>query len=177
MLNDADAAKRFREVVVPYLSDALGLARWLTGNRPDAEDVVQEACLRAFKAIGSYSGGSAKAWVLAIVRNTCFTWLAKNRPKSLVLTSEPDVFEAGAGLADFSQQSPEAALIAAADEREIEQAIAGLPHLSREILVLRDVSGMSYREISNMLAIPMGTVMSRLAKARALLMRSLGKVK
>ena len=111
------------------------------------------------------------------MRNTCFTWLAKNRPKSLVLTGEPDVFEAEVGVADFSQHSPEAALIAAADEREIEQAIASLPHLSREILVLRDVSGMSYREISNMLAIPMGTVMSRLAKARALLMRSLGKVK
>ena len=173
MLSDAEAAKRFREVVLPHLSDALGLARWLTGNVHDAEDVVQEACIRALKGIGGYSGGNAKAWVLSIVRNTCFTWLAKYRPKSLILTDDPASYESSADADAMS--TPETALIAKADEQAIERAIWNLPHLSREIVVLRDMNGLSYREIAEMLAIPNGTVMSRLARARQLLARELGQ--
>ena len=175
MLSEAEAAKRFREVVLPHLSDALGLARWLTGNAHDAEDVVQEACIRALKGIGGYSGGSAKAWLLSIVRNTCFTWLGKHRPKSLILTGDP---------ADFESQrvgdaclDAEAALIARADQQAVEHAILNLPHLSREIVVLRDINGLSYLEIAEMLAIPKGTVMSRLARARQLLMLELGRTR
>lgn len=173
MLSDVEAAKRFREVVMPHLSDALGLARWLTGSRHDAEDVVQEACIRALKGIGGYSGGSAKAWVLSIVRNCCFTWLAKNRPKSLILTDDATVFEMNAGQGECA--TPESAMIAKAEEQAVERAISNLPHLSREIVVLRDVNGLSYAEIAEMLAIPSGTVMSRLARARQMLMKELGQ--
>ena len=174
MLSEGEAAQRFRELVVPHLADALGLARWLTGNKTDAEDVVQEACLRAFKAIHSYSGGSAKAWVLSIVRNTCFTWLAKHRPQSLVLTDDPTGVEQSSGVGADPPITPEAQLIADADILLVELAIGRLPHLSREIVVLRDINGLSYRDISQMLAVPMGTVMSRLSKARALLAQELG---
>ena len=174
MLRETEAAKRFHELVVPHLGEALGLARWLTGNKVDAEDVVQESCLRAFKAISTYSGGSAKAWVLSIVRNTCFTWLAKHRPKSLLLTDDPAGVEQMSRIAGDAAATPEAQLIAKADTQKVERAIFNLPHLSREIVVLRDINGLSYREIAVMLTIPIGTVMSRLAKARALLARELG---
>lgn len=167
-------AQRFRQIVVPHLSDALGLARWLTGNMTDAEDVVQESCLRALKGINGYSGGSSKAWVLSIVRNTCFTWLAKHRPKTLVLTEDPEAVEQASGFCGDEAATPEAQLIAKADEEMVARAIGKLPHLSREIVVLRDVNGLSYREIAEMLAIPTGTVMSRLARARALLAQELG---
>ena len=167
-------AQRFRQIVVPHLGDALGLARWLTGNMTDAEDVVQETCLRALKGISTYSGGSSKAWVLSITRNTCFTWLAKHRPKTLVLTDDPASVEQASGFRSDEAPTPEAQLIAKADEELVSSAIGKLPHLSREIVVLRDVNGLSYREIAEMLAIPTGTVMSRLARARALLAQELG---
>ena len=172
-IDDQDA-QRFRQIVVPHLGDALGLARWLTGNMTDAEDVVQESCIRALKGIGGYSGGSSKAWVLSITRNTCFTWLAKHRPKTLVLTDDPASVEQASGFVSDEAATPEAQLIAKADEERVVTAIDRLPHLSREIVVLRDINGLSYREIAEMLAIPTGTVMSRLARARALLAQELG---
>ena len=159
---------------MPHLADALKYARWLTGNLTDAEDVVQEACIRALNGLGGYGGGSARAWLLAIVRNTCFMWLARNRPKSLVLTGEPEVMEVSQADADLLP-TPEGALIAKADAAAIEQAIAGLPHLSREIVVLRDINGLSYKEIAALLTIPLGTVMSRLARARSQLAAELGR--
>ena len=174
MLNEDKDAKRFREIVVPHLADALGLARWLTGNIHDAEDVVQESCVRALKGIGGYSGGSAKAWVLSIVRNTCFTWLAKHRPKTLILTDDLASVESASNFGPDQAATPEAQLIAKAEQRMVECAIANLPHLSREIVMLRDINGLSYREIAEMLAIPNGTVMSRLARARQLLAQEFG---
>ncbi|RFB81413.1 sigma-70 family RNA polymerase sigma factor [Methylovirgula sp. 4M-Z18] len=153
---------------MPHLDDALSLARWLTGNRDDAEDVVQDACLRAHGALDTYAGGSARAWLLAIVRNTAFTWLAKNRRKTLVFTDDEthlDQIDPDA--------TPEAALIAKTDALALNRAIADLPEQFREALVLRDLQGLSYKDIAETCGVPIGTVMSRLTRARNLLLTRL----
>ena len=163
--------QRFQDVVLPYLDDALTLARWLSCNAADAEDIVQEACIRAFRALDTQQGGSPRAWLLAIVRNTAYSWLTKNRPKVLLVTSDDSVFEAaghGAGQ-DTMPLSPEATLIARADIDQLHRQISSLPIAFRETLVLREIEELSYREISELLSIPVGTVMSRLARARSLL--------
>jgi len=165
---------------MPYLADALALARWLTGSTHDAEDVVQDACVRAIVGMDTYAGGSAKAWVLTIVRNTAFSWLAKNRAHGLVLVGdladhEIERMEAkAAAQADVS--TPETDLISKVDAAELAAAIAALPPLFREILTLRDINDMSYREIATMLSIPIGTVMSRLSRARSLLASAIGSM-
>lgn len=170
-----DERQLFAEVVMPHLDDALSLARWLTGSVTDAEDVVQEACVRAFAAIAT-ARSNPRAWLLAIVRNTAFTWLAKNRPKSVVVTDDDAVFEkASLEMIDRSQEmTPEAVLIAKADSEQLNRAIAGLPLAYREALVLREIEGLSYQEISTVISIPIGTVMSRLARARNLLIQRIG---
>jgi RNA polymerase sigma-70 factor (ECF subfamily) len=164
------AHDRFAEVIMPHLDDAYGLARWLTGNSTDAEDIVQEACLRALKGLESYAGGNARAWLLAIVRNTAFTWLARNRPKALIasenIEAEPVADETA---------TPEEALIAKADAAALEAAISDLRPPFKEVLVLRDINGCSYREIAEITGAPIGTVMSRLARARSLLIAALGR--
>jgi RNA polymerase sigma factor (sigma-70 family) len=167
---------RFRAVVLPHLADALALARWLTGSPDDAQDVVQEACIRALAGIDTYDGGSQRGWVLAIVRNTCFTWLAKHRPKSLVLTGDPALLAERGEEGPFgeSEPTPEAHLIAKADNEALAAAIADLPAPFREVVVLRDVNGFSYREIATMIGSPIGTVMSRLSRARSFLAARIG---
>jgi RNA polymerase sigma factor (sigma-70 family) len=162
--------EHFTAVVMPHLDDAYALARWLSGNNTDAEDIVQEACLRALRGLDHYAGGNARAWLLAITRNTTFTWLARNRPKTLVTTED---IEALAPTDDVV--TPEEALIAKADAAAIELAIGALPAPFKETLVLRDVNGLSYREIAEISGVPLGTVMSRLARARGLLMAALGR--
>ncbi|MBN9075652.1 MAG: RNA polymerase subunit sigma [Rhizobiales bacterium 65-79] len=170
--NGERSAELFREVVLPHLADALSLARWLTGNAHDAEDVVQEACLKAHAGIGSYQGGNARAWLLAIVRNASYTWLARNRSRTLVGVGDIGDLEdlAPPSNPTTGEGNPEAALIARADSAVLERAIEALPHAFREIVVLRDLNGLSYREIAAMLGLPIGTVMSRLARARGRLM-------
>ena len=170
-----DDRQRFSEVVLPHLDDALSLARWLTGNLTDAEDVVQEACIRAYGAIAT-ARSNPRAWLLAIVRNTAFTWLAKNRPKSVVVTEDDELFErAGLEMIDPSQATtPEAVLIAKIDAEQLHRAIAALPLAYREALVLREIEGLSYQEISSVMSVPIGTVMSRLARARNLLIQRIG---
>jgi RNA polymerase sigma-70 factor (ECF subfamily) len=167
------ARRRFNEMVLPHLDDAYGLARWLTGNRTDAEDVVQDACMRALASLETAVVERPRAWVLTIVRNTTFTWLAKNRPKAVVLIGDPQLLEAATAHRD-SAPDPEEALIAAADESALESAIQALPHIFREVIVMRDINGMSYREIAAAIGAPQGTVMSRLARARAHLVERLG---
>lgn len=166
------SAELFREVVLPHLAEALALARWLTGSADDAEDVVQEACLKAHAGIGSYRGGNARAWLLAIVRNASYTWLSRNRSHKLVIVGDigdlEDIAPPSSPAGDDG--NPEAVLIARADSAVLERAIEALPHAFREIVVLRDINGLSYREIAAMLNLPIGTVMSRLARARARLM-------
>lgn len=164
-------------MVLPHLADALAFARWLTGNPDDAEDVVQEACLRALSGIGTYAGGNARAWLLSIVRNTAATWVHRNRPTGFVDVAdllERDELVGNEMTGDAGLEGPEAALIAQIDAAELEAAIEALPPLYREALVLRDVNGLSYREISEVVAVPVGTVMSRLSRARAILISKLG---
>ncbi len=171
-----DDRQRFSEIVLPHVDDALSLARWLTGSATDAEDVVQDACVRAFGAIQTIRSTDARAWLLAIVRNTAFTWIAKNRPKAVVTTDDEGVFEQ-AGLEMIEPQaSPEAILIEKADAEHLHRAIAALPLSYREVLVLREIEGLNYQEISRALSIPIGTVMSRLARARNLLIQRIGMV-
>ena len=155
--------------MLPHLDDCYRLARWLTGERADAEDVVQEACVDAFRGISGFAGGNARAWVLTIVRHAAYRWLRKNRPSALVSVADLDA------LADTQPgQTPEAALIAKADAARLEQAIAALPVPFRETLVLRDVNGLDYRAIAGVTGVPIGTVMSRLARARSRLIAALG---
>jgi RNA polymerase sigma-70 factor (ECF subfamily) len=162
----------FAQTVLPYLSDAYSLACWLVGNRADAEDVVQEACLRAFCGIHKFSSGHARAWVLTIVRHTAFSWLRKNRPKALAQAEDLETAEA-AQSNELNGETPETALIAAADAALVDAAIAALPPTLRETVILRDVQGLSYREIAEVTGVPIGTAMSRLARARSRLVASL----
>jgi RNA polymerase sigma factor (sigma-70 family) len=171
-LSDKDNRAQFTRVVVPHLSEAFAVASWLTGNRADAEDVVQEACLRAFRAIGGFAGVNAPSWVLTIVRNTAYSWLAKNRTHDFVafqtfLDEEQHLAaQYGGEGSGTSTSSPEAALIAKVAMGHLETAVAALPVEFREVLILRDVQGFEYREIAQITSLPVGTVMSRLARAR-----------
>ena len=174
-MTSESARRRFAEMVLPHLDDAYGLARWLTGNGTDAEDVVQEACIRALAALDGAQVERARAWLLTIVRNTAFTWLAKNRPKTVVLTDDAQLLEAAAAKQPGASPDAEEALIAAADQAALEAAIEGLPHVFREVIVMREVNGLSYREIAAAIEAPVGTVMSRLARARAQLIEKLGR--
>ena len=175
-MDRGDDNARFADVVMPCLDDAYGLARWITGNSADAEDVVQEACLRALRGIDGFAGGNSRAWVLTIVRNAAYDWLRKNRSPAVV---QVDDFEAVEHLrladdAAPAADNPEAALIARADEVKLEAAIASLPAIFRETLVLREVQGLDYKEIATITDVPIGTVMSRLARARRRVIEMLG---
>jgi len=171
-------SNKFATVVVPHLAAAYSLARWLLGNGSDAEDVVQEAALRAFRALDTFNDGSARAWVLAIVRNTAYTWSSKNRRVALVAIDdlgldEKTAVELNGGVTGASTPTPEHELIAQAEADELERAIAELPSQIREVLVLRDLQGLSYREIATVACVPIGTVMSRLARGRQQLIQAL----
>jgi RNA polymerase sigma factor (sigma-70 family) len=171
----SDERTRFSNVVLPHLGDAYALARWLARNESDAEDIVQEACLRAFRGIAGFGDVNARGWVLSIVRNTAYTWLKKHRdPKLVGVDNVEDVEPAGADW-DLGPASPEASLIERADAARLEAAIAALPEEFRETLVLRDVQGLDYRAIAEVTGVPIGTVMSRLARARRRLMAQFGK--
>jgi RNA polymerase sigma factor (sigma-70 family) len=148
-LSGLDDNARFRSVVMPHIDEAYRLAHWLTGNRTDAEDVVQDASMRAFRAIRNYAGGSARSWVLSIVRNTAYSWLRKNRPAAVVTVEDLEAVELEqANPGDRDDDNPEAALIAKADADQLRAAIAALPTAFRETLVLRDIEGLDYREIA-----------------------------
>ena len=171
-VNVQDDQARFARVVLPHLADAYSLARWLTGDRTDAEDVVQEACLRAFRGIARFREGNARAWVLTIVRHTAYTWLGKNRRATVVVTDDVEAIE-GAEVAYGPEVETER--ITEADACRLESAIERLPPPFRETLVLRDLQGLDYRQIAQMTGVPIGTVMSRLARARRRLMTMIAK--
>jgi RNA polymerase sigma-70 factor (ECF subfamily) len=149
----------FEAVFMPHLDAAYNLARWLTRDPSDADDVVQEAFMRAFKFSEGFKGGDSRSWILKIVRNTCFTWLKKNRSKELVYELEEDQHEAVTG-------NPEELLLENADKKLLKELLDELPPSYKEIIVLRDLEGLSYKEISSVTELPLGTVMSRLARAR-----------
>jgi RNA polymerase sigma-70 factor (ECF subfamily) len=152
----------FDQIVLPHLDAAYNLARWLAGNDHDAEDIAQEACVRAWQFRGSYRGGNGRAWLLAIVRNTAYTWLKKNRSKTMVTISDDEL----AGVEDPVSQTP---AFQNADAAVLRAALEELPLEFREALVLRELEGLSYKEIADVADVPLGTVMSRLARARRLL--------
>jgi len=174
-IGSLDDNARFAQVVMPYIDDAYRLAHWLTGNSSDAEDVVQDASLRAFRAIRGYAGGSARAWLLSIVRNTAYSWLRKNRPTAVVTVDDLEAVErTQANPGDRDLETPETTLLAQIDAEQLRAAIATLPAPFRETLVLRDIEGLDYREIAQTTEVPIGTVMSRLARARHRLTVTLG---
>ena len=158
----SDDARRFDQIALPHLDAAHNLARWLVRNAHDAEDVVQEAYLRAFKYFSGYQGGDARAWILKIVRNTSYSFLEKNRPADLAVE-----FDEALHTADTAQPAAEAALFQSADSRMLRQALEELPVNFREALILRELEGMSYKEIADVMNVPIGTVMSGLARGRA----------
>ena len=166
MSND-DSRTRFADLILPHLGDAYGLARALTGNRADAEDVVQDACVRAFRAIATVAEGSARAWLLTIVHHTAYSWLRKNRPRMLVAVDDLELVEESQSNQNHDRiETPEAALISKTEGMRLEAAISALPLAFRETLILRDLQGLDYREIARVTGVPIGTVMSRLARAR-----------
>jgi RNA polymerase sigma-70 factor (ECF subfamily) len=147
--------------MLPHLDAAYNLARWLTRNEHDAEDVVQEAFLRAFKFFGDFYGTDGRTWLLAIVRNTCFTWLRKNRSSELAAPFDEEIHSG-----ETSGENPEEVLFEKVDRRHLQEALEELPAEFREALVLRELEGMSYKEIADVAGVPVGTVMSRLARGR-----------
>jgi len=159
-LNTANQSP-FEQIVLPHLDSAYNVARWLTGNERDAEDVTQEACLRAFRFFSTFRGGDARAWLLAIIRRTAWTWLRRNRQFEDSVEFDDDLH----GRENLAE-SPEVSLIRAGDVETVRQAVETLPPLFREVLVLRELEGCSYKEIADIADVPVGTVMSRLARAR-----------
>jgi RNA polymerase sigma-70 factor (ECF subfamily) len=166
-MSDDDGWRRFELLALPHLDAAYNLARWITHNDHDAQDVVQEALVRAMRYIHGLRGDSARAWLLQIVRHTCFTWLKENRPMEKVVID--DFQEASQNVAAPSAEEPPAVAIRKADKRQIDAAIAGLPVPYREVLVLRELEDLSYADIARIAEIPVGTVMSRLSRARGLM--------
>jgi RNA polymerase sigma-70 factor (ECF subfamily) len=154
--------ERFKQSVLPHLGAAFNLARWLTRNDHDAEDVLQEAMMRAYRYFDSLRG-EPRPWLLAIVRNACFTWLRSNRPAEIAASLEDEKEPAS------EEDGPEALVARDVDRRLLNEAISALPAQFREALVLRELEDLSYKDIARITDVPIGTVMSRLARARRLL--------
>jgi RNA polymerase sigma-70 factor, ECF subfamily len=152
---------RFEQVVLPHLDAAYNLARWLTRNDHDAQDIVQEAYMRAFRFFDGFRGGDSRSWLLTIVRNTCYTWIKQNRAHELTTAFDEDIHSM-----ESDGSNPEMVLLENVDNQLLRQALEELPVEFREIVVLRDLEGLSYKEIARVADLPVGTVMSRLARAR-----------
>jgi RNA polymerase sigma-70 factor (ECF subfamily) len=167
-VDDHERTRLFEATVLPHLDAAYNLARWLAGNDHDAQDVAQEASMRAFKFFGNFRGENARAWLLTIVRNTFYTWLRKNRPPEKMV----EIDDATLDIEDSSERV-ETVNPQFADADAVRRAIAELPAEFREVVVLREMEGFSYKEIADLAEVPIGTVMSRLARARKLLQKSL----
>jgi RNA polymerase sigma-70 factor (ECF subfamily) len=164
--------QRFERLVMPHLAAGYNLARWLTRNDHDAEDVVQEAYLRAVRSFDRYRGGDPRSWVLTIVRNTCYTWLRQNRAAETASAGDAGDDSVAEIPGDPAAQ-PEVQFLRDLDRQMLREALEALPAEFREALVLRELEGFSYKEIADIADVPLGTVMSRLARARRQLQQSL----
>jgi RNA polymerase sigma-70 factor (ECF subfamily) len=170
---------RFEREMLPHLDAAYNLARWLLRGGEDAEDVAQEAFLRALKYFDGFRGQDAKAWLLRIVRNTCYSWI-QDRMKTESMTEDEEghldpEHESAREAAGHSLAAPDARLIEDADRRLLNEGLQALPTVYREILILRELEQLSYNDIGEIVGIPIGTVMSRLSRARALLRQRLSR--
>jgi RNA polymerase sigma factor (sigma-70 family) len=159
----------FEALMLPHLDAAYNLAKWLLRNEQDAQDAVQEAFLRAFKSFSGFHGSNGRAWLLTIVRNTSYTLLKKNRVADLTTAFDEEIHASG-----HESVNPATILEHSEDAELIKEAMDALPAEFREILVLRHQEGLSYKEIADIAQIRQGTVMSRLARARAKLKKYLG---
>jgi RNA polymerase sigma-70 factor (ECF subfamily) len=177
-VQNKDERAVFDEVFLPHMAEAYRLAQWLTGNSYDAEDVVQDAALRAFRGIKSFGAVNARAWSLTIVRNTAYSWLTKNRPKAVVFTGDLSAAEQQEleheGPQGTRIETPEEIALFKADAEDVQQALAQLPPHFREVIVLREMNQLNYRDIAEITNVPIGTVMSRLSRGRQLLITLLG---
>jgi RNA polymerase sigma-70 factor (ECF subfamily) len=167
-LRASEQLTRFEEAILPHDEAAYNLARWLTGNDQDARDVVQEAYLRAYQFFGSFRGGDGRAWLLGIVRRTGYTWLERNRSRRPAMTFDEHKHSSATPAA-----GPEAPLVQREDVQVLRQALNELAPEYRETIVLRELEGLSYKEIAGVTGVPLGTVMSRLARAREQLQQRL----
>jgi RNA polymerase sigma-70 factor, ECF subfamily len=167
-LSERRKRTRFEAVVMPHLDAAYSLARWLSRNDADAADIVQEACLRAFRYFDTYRGGDAKSWFLKIVRRTCYSWLDRNRPAEIVpLESWPEI-----GQESEPSGDTETMLQNRSDLKRLDRLIEALPSPLREVIVMRELLELDYRTIAEVANLPIGTVMSRLHRARSVLRRA-----
>jgi RNA polymerase sigma factor (sigma-70 family) len=173
-----DDRAMFDEVFLPHMAEAYRLAHWLTGTAYDAEDVVQDAALRAFRGIKTFGAVNARAWSLTIVRNTAYSWLTKNRSKAVVFADDLSVTEQQQIEQESPQgtrvETPEEIALFKADAEDVQRALATLPAQFREVVVLREINQLNYRDISEITNVPIGTVMSRLSRGRQLLIAILG---
>jgi RNA polymerase sigma factor (sigma-70 family) len=178
VVQNKDERNAFDEIFLPYLPEAYRLAQWLAGSASDAEDIVQEAAIRAFRGIKGFGAVNARAWSLTIVRNTALSWLTKNRPKAVAYINDLSPVEQQEleheGLHGTRVETPEEIALFKADAEEIQKALAQLSTQFREVIVLREINQMSYRDIAEITNVPIGTVMSRLSRARELLIALLG---
>ncbi len=167
-MREHDKRLRFEQIILPHLDAAYNLARWLTRNDQDAQDMVQEACLRAFRFFSGFRGGDSRVWLLTIVRNTCYTWLQQQRREELTIPFQEELHDVG-----VEDLNPEVLYLRRINQQNIRNAMEELPVEYREVMILRELEELSYREISAIAQIPLGTVMSRLARARQRLQRYL----
>jgi RNA polymerase sigma-70 factor (ECF subfamily) len=168
-LHENNRRARFEQAVMPHLTAAYNLARWLTRNDHDAEDLVQESYLRAYKFFDRFQGDNGRAWLLAVVRNTCYTWLKQHRARELAASFDEEIHGAAS-----DALNPEKLLLQKATRQLLHEALEELPVEFREVVVLRDLEGFSYKEIAAIVGVPLGTVMSRLTRGRGRLQRCLG---
>jgi RNA polymerase sigma-70 factor (ECF subfamily) len=171
----------FDEVFLPHMAEAYRLAQWLTGNAYDAEDVMQNAALRAFRGIKSFGAVNARAWSLTIVRNTAYSWLRKNKSKAVAFTDDLSLAEQQKleheALHGTRVETPEEIALFEADAEEVQRSLAQLPAQFREVIVLREINQLNYRDIAEITNVPIGTVMSRLSSGRRLLIALRGNRK
>ena len=168
-MQGADERERFEQTLLPHLDAAYNLARWLTRDDHDAEDLVQAAYLRALKFFGGFRGANSRAWLLTIVRNTCYTWIEQKRARGQETAFDEEIHGV-----ESSAIGPASRVLREEDEQSVRRAVEDLPAELREVVVLRELEGLSYKEIAAIAGIPMGTVMSRLARARERLQQRLG---